>query len=53
MRSLPGLRVLLIHPFLGLLEEAHGLLGLVGEIIDDHAEILVLPEDLYLALVPG
>lgn len=49
--SLPGLRVLLIHPLLGLLKKAHGLLRLVGQVLHDHAEILVLPEDLHFALV--
>lgn len=53
IRSIPGLRVLLIHPLLGLLEKAHGLLGLVGQVLHEHAEILVLPEDLHFALVSG
>lgn len=53
MKNIPGLRVLLIHPLLGLLEEAHGLLGFVGQVLHEHAEVLVLPEDLHLALVPG
>lgn len=50
--SQPGLGVLLKHPLLGLLKKAHGLLRLVGQVLHDHAEILVLPEDLHLALVP-
>lgn len=52
-RNTPGLRVLLIHPLLGLLEEAHGLLGLVGQVLHEHAEVLVLTQDLHLALVAG
>lgn len=40
-----------MHPLLGLLEKAHGLLGLVGQVLHKHAEVLVLPEDLHLALV--
>lgn len=51
--SLPGLGVLLIHPLLGLLKKAHGLLSLIGQVLHDHAEILVLPKDLYFALVSG
>lgn len=50
---LPGLGVLLVHPLLGLLKKAHGLLRLVRQVVDDHAEILVLAEDLYFALIPG
>lgn len=40
-----------MHPLLGLLEKAHGLLGLVGQVLHEHAKVLVLPEDLHLALV--
>lgn len=50
---LPGLGVLLVHPLLGLFKKAHGLLRLVRQVVDDHAEILVLAEDLYFALIPG
>lgn len=50
---LPGLRVLLIHPLLGLLEQAHGLLGLVAQVLHEDAEILILPQDLHLAFVAG
>lgn len=50
---LPGLRVLLIHPLLGLLEQAHGLLGLVAQVFHEDAEILILAQDLHLAFVPG
>lgn len=50
---LPGLGVLLVHPLLGLLKKAHGLLRLVRQVVDDHAEILILAEDLYFALIPG
>lgn len=51
--SLPGLGVLLIHPLLGLLEQAHGLLGLVAQVLHEDAEVLVLPQDLHLAFVAG
>lgn len=50
---LPGLRVLLVHPLLGLLEQAHGLLGLVAQVLHEDAEVLVLPQDLHLAFVAG
>lgn len=49
----PRLRVLLVHLLLGLLEKAHGLLRLVGQVLHDHAEVLVLPEDVHFALIPG
>lgn len=49
--GLPGLRVLLVHPLLGLLKKTHGLLCLVGQVLHDHTEILVLPEDFHFALI--
>lgn len=51
--NLPGLGVLLVHPLLGLLKKAHGLLRLVGQVVNDHTKILVFPENLHLALVSG
>lgn len=51
--SLPGLGVLLIHPLFGLLKKAHGLLSLVGQVLHDHAKILILAKDLYFALISG
>lgn len=38
----PGLRVLLIHALLALLEQADGLLGLLGQVLHEDAEILVV-----------
>lgn len=52
-RRSPGLGVLLIHPLLGLLEQAHGLLGLVAQVLHEDAKVLVVPQDLHLAFVAG
>ena len=50
---LPGLGVLLVHAFLGLLEQAHSLLDLIGQVLHHYPEVLVLPQGLHLALVAG
>ena len=49
----PGLRVLLVHALLSLLEKADGLLGLLGQVLHEDAEILVVAERLHLSLVAG
>lgn len=47
----PGLRILLIHPLLALLEQADGLLGLLGQVLHEDPEVLVVSQRLHLALV--
>lgn len=49
--NLPGLGVLLIHPLLGFFKKAHCLLSLVGQVLYDHAKVLVFPKDLHFALI--
>lgn len=43
--------VLLVHAFLALLEQADGLLGLLGEVLHEDPEVLVVPQHLHFALV--
>lgn len=47
----PWLRVLLVHALLALLEQADGLLGLLGQVLHEDPEVLVVSQGLHLALV--
>lgn len=49
----PRLRVLLVHALLPLLEQADGLFGLLGQVLHEDPEVLVLPQSLHFALVAG
>lgn len=48
---LPRLRVLLVHPFLSLLEQADGLFGLLGQVLHEDPEVLILPQSLHFTFV--
>lgn len=50
-RHSPRLRVLLVHAFLSLLEQADGLFGLLGEVLHEDPEVLVLPQSLHFTFV--
>lgn len=47
----PGLRVLLIHAFLALLKQADGLLGLLGQVLHEDPEVIVVPQSLHFPLI--
>lgn len=47
----PGLRVLLIHALLALLEQTVGLLGLLGQVLHEDSKILIFPQGFHFALV--
>lgn len=47
----PRLRVLLVHALLALLEQADGLLGLLGQVLHEDPEVLVVSQGFHLALV--
>lgn len=47
----PRLRVLLVHALLALLEQANGLLGLLGQVLHEDSEVLVVSQSFHLALV--